>query len=232
MTGAVSEPNLFGASCGVYVRIVRLALAEKGVPYRLIEQDAPAADTAGDPSPHALGRLPAFEHEGFLLHETGAITRYVDEGFAGPSLQPASARGRARMHEIISLLDNYAYQTLVWDIFVERVRAAFEGRRPDQARIAAALPLAETCLDALVELMADGAFLAGDRVSLADLHAAPMMIYAHMAPEGAALMRARPALEAWLARVTRRSSVDSTRTPLEVLAWHSTSPARDLQPIA
>ena len=232
MMAALGEPCLFGASCGVYVRIVRLALAEKGVAYRLVERDAPAADMTADSSHHALGGLPAFEHDGFLLRETGAITRYIDEGFAGPSLQPSSPRGRARMHEIISLLDNYAYQTLVWDIFVERVRAAFEGRRPDQVRIAATLPLAETCLDALVELMADGPYLTGDRVSLADLHAAPMMIYAHMAPEGAALLRARPALEDWLNRVNRRSSVDNTRTPLEVLAWHSSRPARGVQPIA
>lgn len=235
MIAAVTQPSLFGASCGVYVRIVRLALAEKGVAYRLIERETagsePAPSDTGAPH-HSFGRLPAFHHDGFLLHETGAITRYIDEGFDGPALQPASARGRARMHEIISLLDNCAYQTLVWDIFVERVRAAFEARRPDQARITAAMPTAETCLDALVELMGDGPYLAGDQVSLADLHAAPMMIYAHMAPEGAALMRARPALQTWLFRIGRRSSVDSTRTPLEVLAWHSARPAPSVQPIA
>src|SRR6185295_10551796 len=150
--------------------------------YRLVERDA--AEYAPRPpeprspdrlAPHrTFGHVPAFEHDGFRLYETGAITRYIDEGFAGPALQPASPRGRARMHQIISLLDNYAYQTLVWDIFVERIRAAFEGRKPDQARIAAALPLAETCLDELVELMADGPYLAGERISLADLHAAPM----------------------------------------------------------
>ena len=223
MTGAVAEPSLFGASCGVYVRIVRLALAEKGVAYRLVERDRPELDGPLPVGPQhpTFGRTPAFEHDGFRLYETGAITRYIDEGFAGPALQPSSPRGRARMHQIISLLDNYAYQTLVWDIFVERVRAAFEGRKPDQARIAAALPLAETCLDELVEIMADGPYLAGERISLADLHAAPMMIYAHMATEGAALMRARPTLETWLARIGRRSSIGDTRTPLEVLAWHS-----------
>lgn len=229
---AGTEPSLFGASCGVYVRIVRLALAEKGIAYRLIERESPACDIPADHAHHACGRMPAFEHDGFLLRETGAITRYIDEGFAGPALQPSSARGRARMHEIISLLDNHAYQTLVWDIFVERIRAAFEGRRPDQARIAAALPLAETCLDALVDLIADAPYLGGERISLADLHAAPMMIYAHMAPEGAALLRARPTLEAWLTRIGRRSSIDDTRTPLEVLAWHSAAPAGGVQPLA
>jgi glutathione S-transferase len=225
----VNEPNLFGASYGVYVRIVRLTLAEKGVAYRLIELDLAAPDVSDTPSAdaghHLLGRIPAFDHDGFRLYDTGAITHYVDEGFAGPALQPASPRGRARMHQIISLLDNCAYQALVWDIFVERVRAAFESRKPDQTRIDAALPLAESCLDELVDLMADGPYLAGDRLTLADLHAAPMMIYAHMSAEGAALMHERPTLEAWLTRMGRRSSISDTRTPLELLAWHAATAA-------
>jgi glutathione S-transferase len=229
-----TEPSLFGASCGVYVRIVRLALAEKGVAYRLVERDRPELDgpwPAG-PQHHAFGRVPAFDHNGFVLYETGAITRYIDEGFAGPALQPASPRDRARMHQVISLLDNLAYHTLVWDIFVERVRAAFEGRAADQARIAAALPIAETCLDELVELMGDGPYLTGERITLADLHAAPMMIYAHMSPEGAALMQARPTLGAWLARIGRRSSIGDTRTPLELLAWHAAAPPSGPRPVA
>jgi glutathione S-transferase len=229
-----TDPSLFGASCGVYVRIVRLALAEKGVAYRLVERDRPELDgpLPVGPQHHGVGRMPAFDHDGFVLYETGAITRYIDEGFAGPALQPASPRGRARMQQIISLLDNVAYHTLVWGIFAERVRAAFEGRAPDQARIAAALPIAESCLDELVELMADGPYLAGERVTLADLHAAPIMIYAHMSPEGAALMHARPTLEAWLTRVCRRSCIGDTRTPLELLAWHSTAASSGPRPLA
>jgi glutathione S-transferase len=230
----VNQPNLFGAAYGVYVRIVRLTLAEKGVAYRLIERDLAALHSlSSDAGHHLFGRIPAFEHDGFRLSDTAAITHYIDEGFAGPALQPSSARGRARMHQIISLLDHGVYQTLVWDIFVERVRAAFESRKPDEERIAAALPVAESCLDELVELMADEPFLAGDRLTLADLHAAPMMIYAHMSPEGASLMRARPTLEAWLSRIGRRSSVGDTRTPIELLAWHSAGqPAIPVRPIA
>jgi len=229
------EPNLFGASYGVYVRVVRLALAEKGVAYRLVELDVTAP---GGPSTelcprYAFGRIPAFEPDGFRLYDTGAITRYIDEGFAGPSLQPASPRGRARMHQVISLLDNCAYQTLVWDIFVERIRAAFEGRKPDRYRIAEALPMARTCLDELVEFMADDPYFAGERLSLADLHAAPMLIYARMSAEGAALLRERPALTAWLDRIQRRSSIGDTRTPLEILAWHAVAPGSlPVRPIA
>ena len=219
-----TEPHLFGASCGVYVRIVRLALAEKGVAYRLVEIDG-SDEGAADPVHHPFRRIPAFEHDGFRLFETGAITRYIDEAFAGPALQPPNPRGRARMNHIITLLENYVNETLVWLIFLVRMRSAFEGRHPDELRISAALPLAETCLEQLVDLMADGPYLAGERLTLADLHAAPMMIYAQMAAEGALLLRQRPVLQTWLARVGRRSSIGDTRTPLELLAWHAASAA-------
>src|SRR5262249_45391046 len=158
------------------VRAARLALEEKGVAYQLVPVDVFAA--GGPPTEHLrrhpFGRIPAFEHDGFQLYEAGAITRYVDEAFAGPSLQPREAKERARMNQIISMLDSYAYRTLVWDIFVERVRAPSQGRAPDEARIAAALPRARTCLRALAGLMGDGAWLAGETLTLADLHAAPI----------------------------------------------------------
>jgi glutathione S-transferase len=32
------------------------------------------------------------------------------------------------MNQVISVLDSYAYRTLVWDIFVERIRAPAQGR--------------------------------------------------------------------------------------------------------
>jgi glutathione S-transferase len=213
----LAEPVLFGAAYSVYVRIVRLTLAEKGVAYRLAEIDVFAPD--GPPRDyrerHPFGRIPAFEHDGFRLYETGAIARYVDEAFAGPRLQPPDPRGRARMNQIISVLDNYAYRPLVWDIFVERVRAAARGRPPDEARIATALPRAETCLDALVDLMAEGPYLAGPDLTLADLHAAPMLIYLRMAKEGAEMLRRRPPLDAWLDRIERRGSIGATRSPIE-----------------
>lgn len=208
---------VFGAAYSVYVRIVRLTLAEKDVAYRLVDIDifAPEGPPQDYLARHPFGRIPAFEHDGFRLYETGAITRYVDEAFEGPPLQPADARRRARMNQIISLLDNYAYRTLVWDLFVEQVRAPLQGRSPDEARVAAALPGIAKCFDALVDLMAGNHHLAGEPLTLADLHAAPMLIYGRLAPSCAALLRTRPALEAWLDRLVQRPSIVSTSSPFE-----------------
>jgi len=211
------EPILFGAAYSVYVRAARLALAEKGVAYRLVEIDIFAA--GGPPADYAerqpFGRIPAFEHDGFRLYESGAITRYVDEAFPGPPLQSKEPRGRARVNQILSILDSYTYRTLVWDIYVERMRAAENGRVTDEARIAAALPRAETCLGALEALMADTRWLAGPALTLADLHAAPIFAYGMMAPEGMALVARHGAIHDWWERMAGRPSMAATRFPLE-----------------
>jgi glutathione S-transferase len=213
----MARPILFGAAYSVYVRAVRLVLHEKGVEYDHVEVDVfgaggpPAAYNAR----HPFGRIPAFEHDGFRLYESGAIERYIDAVFPGPGLQPSDPRTQARMNQALSVLDSYCYRTLLWDIFVERVRASAMGRAPDEARIAAALPRAEICLDALAEISGDGPFLAGPALTLADLHAAPMFVYFRMAPEGAAMIARHPRVAAWLEAMMARSSVTATRSPLE-----------------
>ncbi len=127
----MAEPVVFGAAYSVYVRAVRLALVEKGVPYRLEEVDI-FAD--GGPPPgylerHPFARIPAFEHDGVRLYEASAISLYIDAAFEGPPLMPAEVRARARVHQLLGILDNYAYRTLVWDVFVERVSVPQEGRK-------------------------------------------------------------------------------------------------------
>jgi glutathione S-transferase len=205
----MSDPILFGATYSVYVRSARLALEEKGVRYALEEIDifAPGGPPAAYRERHPFGRIPAFEHDGFRLYETGAIIRYVDEAFQGPKLQPATPKRRARMNQAISILDNYAYRTLVWDIFVERVSKKRRGEAADEQKVAAAVPAADRCLDALQAIMADAPYLAGDEMTLADLHAAPMFAYFRLAAEGAVATARRPPLHAWWERMAQRPSV-------------------------
>jgi glutathione S-transferase len=215
LTLLMADPVLFGAEYSVYTRIARLALIEKGVAYKFeaIDIFACAAD-----HPYRrrqpFGRIPALEHDGFGLYETAAICRYVDEAFAGPALQPGDARGRARMAQAIGVLDSYAYRAMVWDVFVERVRKPARGDTPDEARIAAGLATAETCLGALAKIMGEGPCLAGSDLSLADLHAAPIVAYFSVAPEGAGALARHPSLSAWWGRIQGRASLAATPSPL------------------
>lgn len=204
----MAKPTLHGADYSVYVRIARMALEEKGVDYELVPLDIFA--TEGIPAwyleLHPFGRIPAFEHDGFRLFETGAIARYVDEAFDGPALQPADARGRARMGQITGMLDAYGYRAMVWDVAVERL----EKTQPDEALIAGGLRQAETVLKVLTSLKAKGPWLLGDQLTLADLHAAPIIAYFLKVAEGRDLLARFAEIEDWFARVTARQSFART----------------------
>ena len=206
----MATPTVFGAAYSVYVRAVRLALEEKGVEYRLEAVDIFAEDgpPAGYQRRHPFLRIPAFEHDGFRLYETGAITRYVDAAFPGPALMPAAPQERARADQIIAILDAYAYRTWVWDIFVERTKDA-----PDEARIAAALPRAETCLAAIAALMEGDAFFLGDAPTLPDFHAAPMFAPFRGTSEGEGLLAGHSRWQVWWAKMSERPSMAATQSP-------------------
>ncbi|RFZ86649.1 glutathione S-transferase family protein [Shinella sp. WSJ-2] len=202
-----SSVIVYGAAYSVYVRIVRITLQEKGVAYDLVPVDVFAEH--GVPADHFVrhpfGRIPSFEHDGFSLYETSAITRYVDEAFPGPALQPVELRERARMNQIIAMLDNYAYLPMVWDVYVQRVEPR-EGERLDEARIASGLHKVRAFIIALSDMLGGQQWLAGSRPSLADFHAVPMFDLFEKAPEGAALIAAFPQIEAWLGRMKTRPS--------------------------
>jgi glutathione S-transferase len=213
----MTAPILFGAAYSVYTRIARLALHERGVGYDFRETDIFAA---GGPPPdylrrHPFGRIPALSHEGFDIFETHAICRYVDEAFPGRPLQPSSVSGRARVTQIIGILDAYAYRPMVWDIFVERVRKPQRGEPSDEAKIAAAVTASGRCLSVLEDLMGEAQWLVGDggEPTLADLHAAPMLVYLAVAPEGAELLRRHERMQSWLGRMNARPSMLATPFP-------------------
>jgi glutathione S-transferase len=205
----MGKPIVYGADYSVYVRIVRLVLEEKGVDYELVPVDVFAASGIPDwyLDHHPFGRIPAFEHDGFRLFETSAITRYVDEAFAGPALQPTDARPRATMNQIIGMLDAYAYRAMVWDVAVERL----ETSTPDEALIAGGLAKAGTALRALSSLKVSGPWLIGGELTLADLHAAPIIGYFTKVAEGRSLLAAFAGIQDWWARIAERESFAGTQ---------------------
>lgn len=204
--------RLYGADYSVYVRICRLVLEEKQVGYDLVPVDIFAEKGPPDwyAAKHPFGRIPALEHGDLTLFETGAITRYVDEAFEGPTLQPDNPVYRARMNQILSILDNYAYPSLVWGLYVEQVSKPRKGAPVDEVRVAEALLTARTCLRTLESLKRPGLWLLGDRLTLADIHAAPMFAYFVQAPESATLMADCPSVMDWWLEIQERASVKKT----------------------
>jgi glutathione S-transferase len=214
----MGDPVLYGLTRSVYTRIARLALEEKGVRHTLEEVEIFGPE--GVPSEHLarqpFGRIPALVHDGFTLYETGAITRYVDETFAGTRLQPQEPRARARMNQIIGIVDSYCYRPMIWGVFFARIVAPAENIRPDEQHLAESLAKSRTCCRALEEILGGQRYFTGDELTLADLHALPILLYFSMASEGAEMLSAQPRMRAWLDNMTARPSVQRTKGKFEL----------------
>ncbi len=194
----MNPPIVFGASYSVYTRIVCLVLKEKNIPYELQEIDV--FSERGLPEDyvhrHPFARIPAFEYDGFCLYETGSISRYIDEVFPGAALMPDTIEGRARVNQIIGILDCYAYRSWVWDIYVEE----------DKDKRAQAIPQAEACISAIENLMTGEINFIGNDVTLADLYALPMMAYYLQTPEGQRSLDKYPRWVKWHESLSGRPS--------------------------
>jgi glutathione S-transferase len=210
----MAHPIVYGPAGSTYVWSARLALAEKGVTHELV--DVPFGAFREEPhlSRQPFAKVPAFEHDGFALYETQAIMRYVDERFAGTPLQPEDVHEWSRMNQIIGIVDAYARPSIAGAILFNRFLVPrFLGGTPDEAAIAAALPLAHQCLSEIDRLMEDHRFLASDHVSLADLMVIPLLYYFSKVPDGLAPTAEHPKLQGWIRHMETRQSFQVTIPP-------------------
>jgi glutathione S-transferase len=210
----MARPIVYGPAGSTYVWSVRLGLAEKGIAHELVELGFGEHRQEPHLKRHPFAKVPAFEHDGFELYETQAILRYIDEGFPSAPLQPTELHEFARMNQIIGIVDAYAWPSIAAGILFNRMLAPRLGLPVDEAAIAAALPRARLCLSEIARLQGDQPYLAGGRISLADLLVIPLLYYFSRLPEGAAPMAEHPGLQAWLRRMEERQSFQVTKPAL------------------
>lgn len=208
----MSKPILHGPAYSTFMRTARLAFEEKGVGYDLDHFDFMEGFPPEHQARHPFNRVPALTHGEFSLYETVAICRYADEAFDGPPLQPGDPQGRARMTQICSLLDCYAYGPAVGKIVIERLVASMLGRDPDETAIAGAYPAAEKAYGVLESFLEGRQYLVGDALSLADLHLAPNYAYFLMTPEGEAITKETAGLQRWWDGIKDRETMVRTRS--------------------
>jgi glutathione S-transferase len=209
----MSEIVVYGVPGSPFVRAVQMGLEEKGQTYRM---DALSPGTLrGDEHPkrHPFGRVPVIDHGDYRLYETQAILRYFDAAFPEPSLQPVEPRAVGRMNQIIGINDWYFFPKVAAAIVFNRiVGPVLMGMTPNEAAIADALPMARTCIDELGRLLGRQPFLAGDRLSIADLMLAPQLDFFQATKEGRSLLDGTP-LADWLVRMNQRPSMMRTQRP-------------------
>lgn len=183
---------------------------EKGVDYEL------APLVLGSPEHlalHPFGKMPVFQHGEVVLYETLAIAHYIDRAFAGPPLQPADPLGQAEVLRWISIVNAYVFPTMNRFVKERLVRPAW-GFDPDETFLAGARAPLELQMRLIGDAVAQGGFLTGAEVTLADSFLFPHLLFFTRTPEGSALVAGTPAAAQWLARMQTRPSY--ARSPMSL----------------
>jgi glutathione S-transferase len=206
----MATPILYGTDMSTYVRTARMAYEEKPAPYELVDVSVVRGEVKLPEhlARHPFGKVPAFEHDGMKLFETSAIIRYIDQVCQGASLTPEAPNDRARMNQIISIVDYHGYPSMISQIVLHRLLPQLVGGT-DESVIAAGTPNAALVLSEIDRIKGDSEFLAGDRVSLADLYLAPVLAYLSLTPE-AALIAKHEGLAKWWDAMQQRPSYQKT----------------------
>jgi glutathione S-transferase len=182
----MTELVIYGIPQSTYVRTARMACIEKGVPHTL-EPLAPRSEALL--KLHPFGRVPVLRHGDFMLYETSAIMRYVDEAFDGPALSPKEPRQRARMEQWISTINSYFYDAMIRRLVLAYYFPQTPDGKPDRAVIDGVAGEVRRQLQLLDDALGEGPFLFGATPSLADLLLAPILTYVYQTPEGGAMMK-------------------------------------------
>lgn len=210
----MSNITVFGIPGSPFLRSVEITLKEKGLDYQL-QAIKPGEHKQPDYlARHPFGRIPAFEHDGFTIYETQAIIRYIDEVFATPPLTPGNPRARARMNQVIGIIEWYYFPKAGAPIGFNRIIGPrLLGLPSDEEAIAEAMPMARTCFAEFDELLGDKPYLTGDSVSLADIMLGAQLDLFMECPEGRELMGQTAHLSDWLKRMAERPSFAATQPP-------------------
>lgn len=209
----MSAITVYGIPGSPFLRTVEIVLREKDVPYDLRAMIPGEHKSEEYLKRHPFGRIPAFEHDGFAIYETQAIIRYLDETFIHPQFIPGNAKARARMNQIIGIIEWYFFPKAAAPIGFNRVIGpALLGITGDETAVAEAMPIARTSIAVLDDLLDGNTYLTGETVSLADIMLGAQLDIFNFSPEGAELLNGTR-LESWLQRMKARPSFLATEPP-------------------
>jgi glutathione S-transferase len=198
--------KIYGHPVSTCTRKVLCTLAEKGQPAELVVVDILKGE--GHQPEHLarqpFGQVPAIDDDGFVLFESRAIIRYLDETRPGTKLTPTDAKGRAIMDQWISVeQSNFTPPAMkvIWQQYFNKLL----GKPCDDAAVNEGLTGLGRALDVLEKRLAAAPFVAGEQFTLADICYMPYLEYLAATPSFSHVTD-RPAVTKWWKTISARPS--------------------------
>jgi glutathione S-transferase len=198
--------KIHGASASPFVRKVRVALAEKGLPYEQIPV-VPFGLSEEFKRISPLGKIPVLQDGDYTLPDSSCILAYLERVHPEPPLLPRDPKQAGRALFLEEYADTRLVDTLAPVFFERFVKVRLMNQKADEARCREQIDQkAPPVLDWLEAQAPEGDGIVGGRFSLADIAiASPFVNFRHA---GERIDRGRwPRLAAYVERVWSRPSM-------------------------
>ncbi|EKM82270.1 hypothetical protein AGABI1DRAFT_126600 [Agaricus bisporus var. burnettii JB137-S8] len=199
--------KLFGSPTSTCTKRVATVFHEKKVPFEFHPVDFAKAEhkTAEYKAKQPFGQIPYIDDEGFILYESRAICRYIEDKYPdrGTRLVPSDIRQRALFEQGASI-ETSNFDAMASLLMYEIVFKLLFGQITDQVKVQDLTAKLAAKLDVYEEILSKQKYIAGDTVTLADLFHLP---YGSMlAPAGIDLIQERPRVAKWFNDLQNRPS--------------------------
>ncbi|GLI80329.1 hypothetical protein PoHVEF18_008683 [Penicillium ochrochloron] len=206
--------KLHGFPLSTCTNRVRTVLLEKGVEVEFIPVDLSKGEQKSEAylsKLHPFGKVPVLEdtETGVQVFESRAIAQYIATKYRsqGTDLYPneTDLKAFALFQQAVSIEQSY-FDPIVSQIAFEKVFKSRKGLgATDEARVQALLGQLNTVLEGYERVLSKQPYLAGDKLSLADLYHLPYGVFVE--PFGVAELYAKyPAFQKWWTSLKARES--------------------------
>ncbi len=198
--------KVYGHPASTCYRKVATTLAEKGheADFQLVDLMKGAQKSPEFLALQPFGVVPVLDDNGFVLYESRAIIRYLDQTLSGPSLTPSDAKARAVMEQFISVEQSY-FSPGSAKVFMQMLFMPMMGKEPDMAVVEQGKGELTRALDVLARHLENNEYLAPTGFSLAEISYLPYIEYLFAAKAGD-LITSRAPVAAWWERISSRPS--------------------------
>ncbi|TFK27946.1 glutathione S-transferase [Coprinopsis marcescibilis] len=199
--------KLYGIALSPNVQRAAMVLREKKVPFEFHSVDLSKGEHKSPEykEKNPFGSVPYLDDNGFVIFESRAIARYVEDKFSGQGrdLIPKDPKKRA-LFEQAAAYEHSRFDRHATPFIHEKFWKPFIGQTTDEHLAKYNLERLEQTADVYEVILSKQKYLAGDEITLADLLHLPYGTYLPTA--GADIFSTRPNLARWFKDLSEQPS--------------------------
>jgi glutathione S-transferase len=198
--------KIYGVPQATCTKRVIATLLEKNIPYEMVPVDVRAGEHKREPylSINPFGVIPALDDDGFIVIESRAICRYIENKHKnhGIELVPTELKANSRFEQG-AYIETNEFDPHASQLVYELLFKGMFGGSADEEKVKQHTEKLEKVLDVYEKILSKQEFIGGDVFTLADIYHYPYGSLLTAIKLGH-LVDDRPNVKAWWDRITDR----------------------------